>query len=99
MPLSRNTGQENPTLVNHETTESFWKDYDSLPTHVEKTTDQNVERLKSDPQHSSLHFKPVGRYYSARVSLNYRALAILSDDILVWFWTGTHAEYNALLKR
>ena len=36
--------------------------------------------------------------YAARVGLGYRALAILDGDAAVWFWIGTHAEYDQLLR-
>nr|WP_249788583.1 hypothetical protein [Bradyrhizobium sp. G127] len=61
--------------------------------------DRNFALLKSDPRHPSLHFKQVGRYYSARVGLRYRALAVETDDGLLWFWIGSHADYDALLKQ
>ncbi len=55
-------------------------------------------RLKEDPRHPALHFKKVGRYRSARVGLRYRALAVEASDGLVWFWIGTHSEYDRLVK-
>jgi hypothetical protein len=30
--------------------------------------------------------------------MRYRALAVEVDDGLLWFWVGTHAEYDKLLK-
>jgi len=54
--------------------------------------------LKSNPRHPSLHFKPVGQYWSVRVGLRYRALAVPVSEGLVWFWIGTHAEYDRLIK-
>jgi len=44
-----------------------------------------------------LHLKKVGRLWSIRVGLHYRALAVEDDADLVWFWVGTHAEYDRLL--
>ncbi len=37
--------------------------------------------------------------YSARVTRSYRAVGILEDGELVWFWVGTHADYDSLLAR
>src|SRR5437763_23499 len=54
--------------------------------------------LKRDPRHPSLHFKRVGRYWSARVGLRYRALAVEVDDVYVWFWIGSHADYDRLIR-
>jgi hypothetical protein len=50
--------------------------------------------LKQDPRHPSLHFKKVGRFWSARVGAHYRALAVEASDGLVWFWIGNHADYD-----
>jgi len=44
-----------------------------------------------------LHFKKVGRYWSARVRNHHRALAVEAPGGLVWFWIGTHAEYDKLI--
>jgi hypothetical protein len=40
----------------------------------------------------------VGRFWSVRVGLRYRALAVEGDDGLVWFWIGTHAEYDNIVQ-
>jgi hypothetical protein len=36
--------------------------------------------------------------YSARMALGYRALGLLDDDEIAWFWIGTHAAYDRLLE-
>jgi hypothetical protein len=46
---------------------------------------------------TSLHFKKVGRFWSARVGAHYRAVAVEAPDGLVWFWIGSHADYDRLL--
>jgi hypothetical protein len=46
-----------------------------------------------------LHFKRVGRLWSVRVGIGYRALAVNGDDGPVWFWIGPHAEYEAIMRR
>ncbi len=37
------------------------------------------------------------RFWSARICLRYRALAVESGEDLVWFWIGTHADYDKLV--
>ncbi len=49
--------------------------------------------LKQDPTHPSLNFKKVGRYWSARISQQYRALALEDAGVFVWVWIGKHDEY------
>jgi hypothetical protein len=53
--------------------------------------------MKQDPRHPSLHFKKVGRFWSVRVGAHYRALAVDAPNGLVWFWIGSHADYDRLL--
>lgn len=68
-----------------------------MPEEIRKQADQAFERLKSDPHYPSLHFKKVTRFWSARVNASYRALAVESGSDLVWFWIGTHAEYDKII--
>jgi hypothetical protein len=65
---------------------------------VQRLADENFELLKANPRHGSLHFKKVGRFWSARVGIHYRAVAVEDGSDLVWFWIGPHAEYDQLLR-
>jgi hypothetical protein len=56
-----------------------------------------------NPRHPSLQFKKIGErmgreVWSARVSLNYRILAIRQTDGYLWFWIGDHGTYKALIS-
>ncbi len=64
--------------------------------HCRRPYGGNFERLKADPYHPSLHFKQIGKLWSARVGIAYRALAVRTGDDLVWFWIGSHADYDKL---
>lgn len=66
--------------MRHFASPKFWAIYQTLPPSVRKLADANYALLKSDPRHPSLQFKKVGRYWSVRVGLRYRALAIAVDD-------------------
>jgi hypothetical protein len=76
----------------------FWQAYNKLPTNIQKLADKSYELLKHDPHHASLHFKKVGRFWSARIGRQYRALAVENGDDLVWFWIGHHSEYDLLIS-
>lgn len=76
----------------------FWKAYERLPQHIRDLADKNFALLKENPQHPSLHFKKTGKFWSVRVGLRYRALAIEIEDGFIWFWIGSHADYDALLS-
>jgi len=68
-----------------------------LPDSVRRLADEKFRILKSDPRHPSLHFKKIGRYWSCRVGSHYRALGLDIEDRVLWFWIGTHAEYDELI--
>ena len=58
--------------------------------------------FRQDPSHGSLRFKlvhPSLPIYSVRIGLGYRALGVREGDTVVWFWIGSHAEYDQLLTR
>lgn len=83
--------------MSHHASRDFWARYRSLPQEIQNLADAAYGRLKEDPRHPSLQFKKVGRFWSARVGSHHRALAVEAADGLVWFWIGTHAEYDKLL--
>lgn len=83
--------------MKHFASSRFWSCCERLAEHVRKLADKNFELLKANPQHPSLHFKKIGEYRSVRVGLSHRALAIEVKDGFLWFWIGTHAEYDELV--
>ena len=82
----------------HRTTARFWKCFDKLPIPIKNVARQNFELLKSNPRHPSLHFKKIGNFWSARVGLNHRALAVEDGNDFIWVWIGTHDEYDRMVK-
>ena len=84
--------------MKHFTNPAFWDCYDHLSRDIQLLADKNFALLKANPKHPSLHLKKVGNYWSARIGKKHRALAIQSEERLIWFWIGTHAEYDELLK-
>ena len=64
--------------------------------------DEAVAKFRDDPRHSGLRFKKVHRtepVYSVRVSQGYRAVGVLQMDAIIWFWIGSHADYDRLLSQ
>lgn len=84
--------------MNHSASRGFWRCYNALPANIQELADKNFALLRADPNHPSLHFKKVGRFRSARVGLQHRALAVEVRDGLLWFWIGDHSEYDRLIK-
>lgn len=85
--------------MKHHANPRFWRSYQGLPKEIRELADRNYTLLKSDPNHRSLHFKKIGSLWSVRVGLHYRALATEAEGDLVWFWIGSHADYDKLVGR
>ena len=82
----------------HRTTARFWKCFEKLPVPVQKIAKRNFQLLKTNPWHPSLHFKKDAKFWSVRVGINYRALAIENGEDFIWVWIGTHDEYERMIK-
>jgi hypothetical protein len=85
--------------VKHRASPRFWRAYRGLPQDVRRLADRSYKLLKDNPAHPSLHFKKVGQFWSARIGLHHRALAVEADTDLVWFWIGSHDGYDKLLDK
>lgn len=83
--------------MSHFASPAFWEAYSKLPKAVRDLADKNYALLKREPQHPSLRLKKVGKYWSVRVGLRYRALATEVDGGLLWFWIGSHADYDTMI--
>jgi hypothetical protein len=83
--------------LKHFASPRFWECYERLPAAVRELAEHSFDLLKANPRHPSLHFKKIGKYRSARVGLHYRALGVEVSDGVLWFWIGTHSEYDKLL--
>lgn len=84
------------------TTRRFREALAALPEHVRAQARLAYHTFARDPGHPGLRFKRVHAaepIYSARVGLGYRALGVLEGDVIIWFWIGSHAEYDKLLER
>lgn len=82
--------------MNHRASPNFWACYRRLPAEIQRTADKAFELLKGDPRHPSLQFKKLDEVWSARVGLHHRALATEVSSGFLWFWIGTHAEYDRI---
>lgn len=54
----------------------------------------------ANPKHPSLEFKPLDRtagiLYVVRCGSRHRAAAVIDRGTVLWFWCGTHEQYNGL---
>jgi len=84
------------------TSRLFREELARLPGNVQRQAQRAYERFEQNPYRSSLQFRQVHAVlpvYSARVGLDYRAVGMMNGDEIVWFWIGSHADYDALLAQ
>lgn len=82
-------------------TPRFWSGYRELPTEVRESARKAYAIFRVNPEHPGLRFKRVSEkepVYSVRIGLGYRALCLFEGDEVTWFWIGSHADYDRLLK-
>ena len=78
--------------MRHFASPQFWQHYRQLPAEVRALADKNFQLLKADPRHPSLHFKRIGKLWSARVGARHSAVGLDRPEGVVWFWIGSHAD-------
>jgi hypothetical protein len=84
------------------TTEKFRALFFLLPNVIKVQAKEAYQQFKRDPYHPSLQFKRIHStkpIYSVRVNIDYRAVGIIKDNEIVWFWIGSHNVYDKLLKK
>ena len=69
----------------------------SFPASVRELADRNYALLKRDPRHPSLHARKSDVLVGPD-RLRNRAFATEADGDMVWFWIGSHADYDALIR-
>jgi hypothetical protein len=84
--------------VKHFASPDFWFRYRLLPFAIQELADKNFRLLKENLRHPSLRLKKVGPLWSARVGISYRALGRDRPEGIVWFWIGSHADYDLLIS-
>lgn len=85
-------------ILDHRATASFWDCYNQLSEDLRFRAKKQFELLNENPDYPSVQLKPVGGFWSARVTDACRALALRDGSTFTWFWIGSHDEYERLLK-
>ena len=88
-------------MISH-TTSGFRKALSKLSDSVRSQARTAYRQFVEDPYYPNLQFKCIHAtdpIYSARINIDYRAVGILNNSEIVWFWIGSHSEYDKLLKR
>lgn len=87
-------------MISHATSE-FWACFDGLPENVKSRARIAYALWSADPRHPSLHFKPLAipgeNIWSVRIGIHWRALGVRNGEEMIWFWIGSHADYDRLI--
>ena len=84
-----------------QTTKRFRGLFARLPADVQQTALKAYRLWRSNPRHASLHFKQVHSVrpiFSVRVGIGHRAVGIRNGQLMIWYWIGSHADYDKILQ-
>jgi len=87
-------------LIQSRATRQFWRLFSNLPAEIQQEAKRTYQFFRDNPSHPGVHFKKLPGHdniYSARVGLGYRALSAMEGERVIWFWIGSHAEYDRLV--
>ena len=88
--------------MNSKASDRFWKCYLNLPVEIKRLSKKAYKLFLTDPYHPSLHFKRVHStlpVLSIRISKDYQAIGLLNNSNIVWFWIGSHSDYDNLVRQ
>jgi hypothetical protein len=88
--------------VKSRTTSDFRRLFAFLPNEIKIQARKAYRQFMDNPNYPSLNFKrvhPELPIYSVRINKDYRAVRQLAKDTVVWFWIGSHSEYDKLLAQ
>jgi hypothetical protein len=76
----------------------FWGLFDELPDEIQELAKKKFALFAENPAHPSLQLKPVGGFWSVRVTEAYRAVASRNGNEFTWVWIGNHDDYERIIK-
>ena len=89
--------------MNSHVTRGFRELLAALPVTIRRRARAAYRQFAENPRHPGLRFKQIHgseRLVSVRISRGYRAVGVReSPDEIIWFWVGTHEEYEKLLRQ
>jgi hypothetical protein len=85
--------------VTDKTDPAFWSQFARLPREVQDAARHKHREWLGNPFHPSLSFRELAPgLWSVRINRQYRALGRRRADLVVWFWIGTHADYDRVIN-
>lgn len=83
-------------------TAEFWQRYRSLPPDIRLAAQEAYRKFAANPAHPGLQLERLrsdARVWSVRVTRNYRAAALRQGDDWLWFWIGSHTDFDRRFPR
>ena len=80
--------------------QDFWDLYWELQEDARKLAKAKFQLWKQDTTMRGLDFKRIDDkedIWSVHIGDHYRALCVKDGDAYIWYWIGTHEEYNGLV--
>ena len=78
---------------------NFKKLFLNLPLEIKRLAYKNYILWKNNHLYPSIRYKDIGNNLrSVRIGDHYRAIGTVDADVIIWFWIGTHEEYNKIIK-
>ena len=78
-------------------TRSFWKLYHALPESVRREAREAFRLFRDAPAHPGLSLERLRNhteYWSVRVTRDYRVVGRKHKQTMIWFWIGSHSEFD-----
>ena len=72
-----------------------------LPKAIQSSARKAYRLWQQNSAHPGLQFKRIHGsepLYSVRVALGWHALGLLDANTITWFWIGSHADYDRLVR-
>jgi hypothetical protein len=88
--------------MNSVTVERFWRLYRQLPDEIRQAARAAYRQFETDPAHPGLHFHRLLAHpdvWSVRITRNYRAVGLLRENTITWFWIGNHEDFDRTFRR
>lgn len=83
--------------MNSRGTDEFWRLYYALPKDVREAAREAYRKFAENPAHPSLRVERLRadpRAWSVRITRDYRAVALRRGDDWLWFWIGSHQDFD-----
>jgi len=78
---------------------SFWRAYHALDPQIKEAARRSFHHFAENPARPSLRFKKLAGddgVWSVRINDSFRALAERNGDTVIWFWIGSHNDFDKL---